>query len=368
MITSRSKVWLLEDSPLEARLAADALEDKCDLELFTEGTAVVERLMVARPDVMVLDWVVPGLSGLEVCRFVRQHHDRLQLPILMLTADARESALVESFEAGASDFVTKPYRPSELAARVEILAGVSRLAIAAEDRHNEEAALLARDAASAESAVLRKDKYIGILGHDLRNPLNAIVVAAKLLGARPADAGRHAERIHRSAGRMALMIRDLLDFARGRFTSGVPIVRVPADLHKICSDVIDELGLVNPERELHLVASGDSTGAWDADRLTQAISNLVGNAIEHGRSIVKLTIVGHPSEVAVTVHNSGPQIPPSEVPDLFEPFRTRDRSGAGLGLGLYIVREIARAHGGDVTVESTSGAGTSFTLTIPRAA
>ena len=366
------RVWLLEDSALEAGLVTGALSPRCSLALFSDGGALLEQLGTDRgPELLILDCVLPGLSGLEVCRFVRETRDRVELPILMLTANNSEEILLECLEAGANDFVTKPFRAPELLARVQTLSGMSRSAIEARQQEHERASALVKDAEGAaarmQTELLQRDRHIGILGHDLRNPLSAIVMAAQSLERSPDVSGQKARRIQRSAARMALMIKDILDFARGQLTGSVPTLLVPADLGAICRDVVDELSVAHPGREIRLEVLGDVTGRWDPDRLLQAISNLVGNAVEHSESIVTIRVSGSEATVAVAVHNAGPEIPPAELPHLFEAFRKRDQNSSGLGLGLYIVKEIARAHRGTATVESTAIGGTTFTIVIPRA-
>ena len=235
------------------------------------------------------------MSGIEVCRFVRQTRDRITLPILMLTGNTSEEVLIECLESGANDFVTKPFRAPELLARVETLGGVSRQAAVSRQREAARTAALLRDAEDATNKVhaklVEQDRYIGILGHDLRNPLSAIVVAAAMLERKPDSVTQRAGRIQRSAARMALMINDVLDFARGRLDSGVPITPRSADMRAICADIVDELGVANPGREIGLEVTGDVSGVWDPDRLQQAISNLVGNALEHSDSVVTIRVI-----------------------------------------------------------------------------
>jgi signal transduction histidine kinase len=373
MTTSPWRVWLLEDSALEAGFAMKALESRCHLAVFSDGGALLEQLaMESEPELLVLDYVLPGLSGIEVCRFVRQTRDRVTLPILMLTGNSSEDLLIECLEAGANDFVTKPFRAPELLARVETLGGVSRHAALSRQKHAADTAALVRGAEEAAQRVhakmVEQDRYIGILGHDLRNPLSAIMMAAAMLERNPDSVTRRAARIRRSAARMALMISDVLDFARGRLDSGVPIQPRPTDMRAICADIVDELGEAHPDREIMFEVNGDVTGVWDPDRLQQAISNLVGNALEHSDSVVTIRMVGADANVAVMVHNAGAAIPAADIPLLFEAFRKRNQHGTGLGLGLYIVKEIARAHGGTASVDSTDACGTTFTIVVPRTA
>lgn len=272
------RVWILEDSAIEAKLAASVLNSSCELTFFTEGGSLLERLATGgAPELLVLDYALPDMSGLEVCRFVRRARDRVSLPVLMLTASGDEKTLLDCFRAGANDFVTKPFRPAELVVRVENLTEMSRSSLSSRtnERESAQASLAtARDAtAAARAHITQKDRYIGILGHDLRNPLSAIITAARLLEMKPDAVPRNASRIQRSAQRMAVMIRDILDFARGRLTQGIPVTVSLTSLRRICGDVVDELTVANPGREIHLDISEEVSGLWDGDRLQQAISN-----------------------------------------------------------------------------------------------
>jgi len=223
-------------------------------------------------------------------------------------------------------------------------------------------------------AVLFRERVMGMLGHDLSNPLSAVRGLTALLLRRDglgADAGEVLEQIDLAARRMSEMIGTLLDFSRARFTD-LPIQRDPTDLAAVCARVIREIQAARPGRAIELEARGGGQGQWDGARVAQALSNLVGNALVHGAGDrpVRVTVDddGGPT-VTVAVTNEGPAIPPELVPALFEPFRRGPAAASGrvpgLGLGLYIVRQIAVAHGGSVAVESSETA-TTFTLRLPR--
>jgi signal transduction histidine kinase len=164
------------------------------------------------------------------------------------------------------------------------------------------------------------------------------------------------------------MIRDLLEYAKTS-VGGFPYRPVEADLRRLCDTTIEELRTIHPERTITVDVRGDLTGRWDPDRLKQALLNLIGNAIEHGADgPVDIRLEGSDGEVVVAVHNDGDPIPPSVLPVLFEPFRRGDGTAHGLGLGLYIVREIIRSHGGAIEVRSSAREGTTFISHWPRAA
>jgi len=219
-----------------------------------------------------------------------------------------------------------------------------------------------------------RDELLAVLGHDLRNPLHAITLSADLLLRRANLGGATTSvvRIKQAADRIKGVITDLLDFARTRFRGGLPVARDAVDLAEVAREVVEELAVANPERELTTAVSGDATGHWDQSRLAQMLSNLVGNAIQYGSAEdpVRLWIDGRDGEVEVRVHNRGNPIPADVMPTLFEPFRrgrsTEQSTGNNLGLGLYIAQQIAIAHGARLEVDSTEADGTTFRVRLPR--
>lgn len=222
------------------------------------------------------------------------------------------------------------------------------------------------------------DTILGVVGHDLRNPLGAIHMSAALLQKRGGLEGwqaRTVERMRSSAGRMGRIIADLLSYTRTRLGSGIPIHRGGADLRAVVQRVVDELRAANPDREILVEApdGADLAGAWDPDRLEQVASNLVSNAVDHGDpdTPVRVALAAAEGEVTLTVRNAGPGLPPETMEHLFEPFcrppDERSRKASGLGLGLYICREIVRGHGGEISALASDGE-MAVTVVLPRAA
>jgi len=226
-----------------------------------------------------------------------------------------------------------------------------------------------------------RDLFLAILGHDLRNPLNSIAVSAQMLphlGAPDApEAVGLAAQIATNTQVMARMIADLLDYTRTRLGAGMPVKPAPTDLGALCRELFDEFRTAHPDREIRFASAGDLRGEWDADRLRQAISNLLGNAVQHGAPDrpVDLRLVGEdPHLVRVVVRNGGPPIPPGDISRIFDPLvrgsaasgQPRGSRPGSIGLGLYIAREIARSHGGGIDVASTDPEGTTFTVRLPR--
>ncbi|WP_158933241.1 sensor histidine kinase KdpD [Acidisphaera sp. S103] len=220
-----------------------------------------------------------------------------------------------------------------------------------------------------------RELFLGILGHDLRNPLSAITGLAELQ-LRVKTPERHAQfssQILVSARRMSHMISDLLELARVRLGSGIIIHRTPTSLRRICNTVVAEMQAVFPNRVVQTNGDDELPGEWDEHRLSQVISNLVSNAVQHGavNSAVTLTAKRSGDGAEVSVHNEGIPIPPDMIPKLFDSFYRLDEDvgshANGLGLGLYISKEIIAAHGGTIEVRSSAEEGTTFIVRLPKA-
>ncbi len=224
-----------------------------------------------------------------------------------------------------------------------------------------------REYEAARTARFR-EHLLGIVSHDLRNPLTAIVTSAQLLlryGELPDRQGRVVGRIATSADRMARMIDDLLDFARTRLGGEFPIHPRRIDLRQICEQTVEELEFAYT-RPVKIEAEGDHWGDWDPDRMAQVISNLAGNGLQHGEGEVSVFLHGEPEVVVFQTHNGGAPIPKEVLPHIFEPGRRGDARSGGLGLGLFIVQQIVLAHGGSIEVRSSEADGTVFTVVLPR--
>jgi signal transduction histidine kinase len=221
--------------------------------------------------------------------------------------------------------------------------------------------------------VVLRERMAGVLGHDLRNPLTTVRMGVESLVERedlPADAHSQLARIASASLRMQEMIDTLLDFTRARSLGSIPISPVPTDVSELARAVVDEVQSAWPKRTIQLECRGDPHVVWDPGRMAQVISNLIINALTYGDPSVPVEVLVEATAdpVVVTVHNTGPVIPPEILPVLFEPFRRGavDRSPHGLGLGLYIVEQLVKAHDGTVTVQSTTQEGTTFTVRLPR--
>jgi signal transduction histidine kinase len=229
----------------------------------------------------------------------------------------------------------------------------------------------------SEDLAYSKEMFLAILGHDLRTPLGAVLTSAKFMletQELKEPTLTLTSRIASSATRMVHMIGDLLDFTRSRLGGGIPIVRAPAVMGKVVHDVVDEIAAAHPGRTVQVDARGEQKGEWDCARITQALTNLVGNALEHGRkaAVVTVAVAGDDQEVTVAIHNRGAAIPSDQLNGIFNPMKSREPTAASgrptgnLGLGLYIADRIVNAHNGRIAVESSEEHGTTFTVHLPR--
>lgn len=216
-----------------------------------------------------------------------------------------------------------------------------------------------------------KERFLAILGHDLRTPIGAILMSAQFL----ADTGDRSEQdlkivktVERSARRMKDMVSALIDFARTRFGDAIPVEPREMDVGDMLRDVVSEVGASHPKSKPQLETSGPLRGQWDCERLTQAVTNLISNAVDHGKDsgAIHVAARGSDREVVITVHNEGPAIPRDRLRRIFEAGTTNDPDRRHLGLGLYIVDRIVAAHGGTIDVESSEDHGTAFTVRLPK--
>jgi signal transduction histidine kinase len=229
----------------------------------------------------------------------------------------------------------------------------------------------------AESVDNTREQFLAILGHDLRNPLGAILMGASVLMKHEGlddHYARVATRIFNSADRMGRLVHDLLDFTRTRLGGDIPLSKKPVDLGELSGQLVAELAAVHPGCRVHFDARGDLAGTWDGDRLAQALSNLVANAMEHGcdDGLVAIDAFADEDAAVVRIHNQGPPIPEETQRQIFQPMMRRpgrartDKNPSGLGLGLYIAHQIVTAHGGSIALRSVEAEGTTFTVRVPR--
>jgi signal transduction histidine kinase len=361
-------ILIVDDAPTNLVAYRAALESLGrDIVTATSGPDAIALLDRRQFSLVLIDVRMPGMDGFATVERLRDQLDSLT-PVIFITGDADPEAMRRAYEFGAVDFLVKPVPTEILRGKVRNLLVLYDQGIELERR----AALLMEQhqrIVEADARLQRKDTNIGILAHDLRNPLTAIVTGADMLARLPdaSEKGRRiAQRINRSARRMTALIRDILDYTQGRLGGGLRLKRQPTDLAALSHSVVDEIRAGHPTACIEVDTAGRLTGDWDPARIEQALSNLLTNAVQHGGPNVRLIASGDAQDrVVVTVRNGGAPIPQEQLAGVFDAFTKGDGSADGLGLGLFIVREIAHAHRGSVAVTSDAD-GTVFTFSLPR--
>lgn len=352
--------FLIVDDTEENLVALEALLRRDGLEVLKakSGAEALELLLVHDVALALLDVQMPEMNGFELAELMRGSARTKHIPIIFVTAGARDPQRVfAGYEAGAVDFLFKPIDPHVLKSKADVFFELHRTKIA-----------LAND-------LRMHEMFVGVLGHDLRNPLSSIMTGARFLERKDPDETqlRTLKRILSSASRMNDMIEQLLDLTRARLAGGLGFVRARRglDVAELVVRAVDELRVAVPGRLVAVATAGDCRSVGDATRLLQVFSNLVSNALHHGakEGAVTVNVAGTPEEIVVAVRNDG-VITPELLPQIFDPFRgaRRTSTSKGLGLGLFISRQIVDAHGGTISVTSTPTTGTTFTVRMPRSA
>ncbi len=390
---ARARLTPVPASPSDADVATEAeilvvdgdLATRASLRKLLSGHARVveastpgEALSAAtrgEPAAVIVDVDLAG-SGLALVSELRRLDATKTVPVLFLTSGPTDVATEHhGYALGALGYLPKPIDADLVRTKLELLLTLFRHGVELRRRERmitrQHAEILAAKAALEEVAAASraKDLYMGVLGHDLRTPLGAILMSSRMMLMRESLSVEDREsvaRIARNGERMSALIRDILDYTRGQAHGGIAVSPRATDMADICQAMIDEAQLLHPDRSMRFERGGELRGSWDRERVEQVVSNLLTNALHHGKGDIVVRAQGLPTEVHVSVHNHGAPIDPAIVPTLFEPFRRGSASTVGLGLGLYIVREILRAHRGSVAVESSEATGTIFQTRWPR--
>lgn len=364
--------FLLVDDVNENLVALEALLRRDGLEILTarSGTEALELVLVHDFALAFIDVQMPEMSGFELAELMRGSERSRHVPIIFVTAGGWEPhRIFKGYESGAVDFLFKPIEAHILRHKAEVFFELYRQRQLLSEQIAERERLIHE----VQETLRLNEMFAAALGHDLRSPLSAIMTGAALLISRGDDKTMAiGNRILSSGSRMARMIEQLLDLSRARLGGGIPVTPADMQLKDVAEKVVAEHQAASPGREVTLETMGALEGSWDEPRLAQVLSNLIGNALEHGVSDTPITVRADgtsPREVVLTVNNMG-QIPEQELPHLFEPFRSGRQAGRrseGLGLGLYIVDQLVRAHEGTVRVTSNERDGTTFEVRLPRA-
>jgi signal transduction histidine kinase len=394
----RATVLVVEDHPDLSRFVADVLSPHYRIVTAGDGQEGLERTLELRPDLVLSDVMMPRMSGDELLREIRSRPELESIPVVLLTAKADDGFRVDMLRRGAQDFLTKPFSPEELQARVANLVSIKRtrellsgelsgtlrsleeLAREVSTRRQElevavESMRVARDHAEQASKV--KTNFLRLVSHELRTPLTAIILQLQLLQ-RHRSAGlsvkelESVRKMSSAAGRLQDLIESLLEHAR--MESGrLHVEKGPLDLQNIAMDVLDEARLRAEEKSLELtctIAAPLSPLESDRRLVRLIVSNLVDNAIKFtSRGSVEVRLEEGEGEHRIVVRDTGMGIPAAMHRSIFEPFEQLEpvsrKHTPGVGLGLALVHEMVGALGGRIDLNSEVGEGSTFTVRLP---
>ncbi len=365
---------LIVDDRQENRLAFSSLLAPLGQEVVeaSSGDEALRLLLQGRFSVVLLDVEMPGLSGLETAALIRNRPATSHLPIIFVTAQSHGAQdLLKGYSQGAVDYLLKPIDPDILCAKVKSFVD---LFVRGELLRVRERELAERRRAELEAqrAAEFEQQASAIMGHDIRNPL-AVIRATAQLGLRTSgECGRHEKafaRILASTQQIQRISETFLDFTRVRVGQGLSLRREQSCIAELARKVLQDFETVHPSRRFRLLAPDRIEGHWDPTRLAQVLTNLLDNALKHGDPQGEIRVEVRPlgDSVELCVENDGAVVDEARLAKLFAPYASSDlQSGRrSLGLGLFIVREITCAHGGEVCAERIEDRGMRFRVTIP---
>ena len=365
----RGRVLLADDNADMRAYVRRLLAAEYEVEAVGDGHAALEALLARPFDLLLSDVMMPGLDGFGLLQAVRADLRLAGLPVVLLSARAGEGAAVEGLEARADDYLIKPFAARELLARVRTHLELGRARRDAQRAAGREAALT--------DANRRKEDFLAMLAHELRNPLGPLRNALHVLQLRDdADTVRRVrDLMDRQVQHLTRMVNDLLDWARvarGKVTLSVERL----DLAALARDVAEDQRAAFAAARVELRVHAPATPLWvcgDAVRLTQVLANLLDNARKFtpAGGQVDLELTAAAGEAQLTVRDNGIGVEPELLPQLFESFvqadRSLDRAAGGLGMGLALVRGLVELHGGRVeAVSGGLGAGSEFRVILAR--
>ncbi len=356
-------VLIVDDIP-QNLVAMEALLARPGLHILkaASGRQALEQLLTHEVALALLDVNMPEMDGFELAELIRGNPKTRSIPLIFITAALREtSGIFRSYRAGAVDFMHKPFDPEILRSKVDVFVELYT-----------QRKQMALQLTELKKALQVNEMFTAVLGHDLRNPLTTVLNGAELITLMT-DHGKvqnTAQLIQSSGRRMNMMINQLLDAAIAR-SGEIKLKLAQHDYVEISERIINEFLDLHESRDIHLQCKGESMATFDADRVAQILSNLIGNALQHGATGEPITVHIDGSDKAhidISVHNGG-HIEACRLAEIFKPYQSvqgEDRRTSGLGLGLYIVKHFVEAHGGKVAVRSSPTEGTFFDIHLPR--
>jgi signal transduction histidine kinase len=382
------EILLVDDNPANLDLLLQFLTSLgFRVRVATNGLRALTTAQNFLPDIILLDVNMPELNGYEVCRALKADPSTREIPVLFLSALGEPVDKVRAFGCGAADYVTKPFQLEEVVARLRLHLKLSRLQgelarrnaelVRQRDESEEFRRVSEAERARAEESEKVKSRFVASVTHELRTPLNAVIgytemIQEEMAGERP-DVARDLGRIRTAAGHLLSLINDILDFSRiearrlDLYLEDFDVASVLADVR----DAIHPLMTKNGNRFEERVAADVGSMRADVMRTRQILLNLLGNAAKFTeKGTVSLRAEAEGDYVLFWVTDTGPGMTPVQLDRLFKPFSQAEvstsRRYGGSGLGLVISRQLAQLMGGEITVESAEGQGSTFTVRLPR--
>ncbi|QOX77390.1 response regulator [Trichlorobacter lovleyi] len=388
MPENRGTILVVDDTPANLQLLESILQEKgYQVRAAISGQMALKAVRHQPPDIILLDINMPEMNGFEVCRALKGDQQHAGIPVIFVSAAVDTADKLHAFEEGGVDYVTKPFQPLEVLARVETHLALARAKITLERQNSAlEQALLERTRMQeqlleakerAEAADRIKSAFLATMSHELRTPLNSIIgftglLLQELAGPLNAEQAKQLGMVKNSAQHLLSLISDVLDISKieaGQLT----VVAEPFNLTEVIRSVVQTVRPLAEKKGLQLaleLADDPVSITGDQRRVEQVLLNLLSNAVKFTeQGTVKVTSVREGNSCLTTVTDTGIGIQPEDLPALFRPFHQIDtglsRRYEGTGLGLSICKKLVELMGGTILVESIPGAGSCFGFTLP---
>jgi signal transduction histidine kinase len=386
-----SKLLIVDDLPENLRALDALIRDEARLVFqASSGEEALSLMLEHEFALAILDVQMPGMDGFELAELMRGTERTRNIPIVFVSAAGRElNYAFKGYEQGAVDFLYKPLDPDAVRSKVNVFVTLDqqrremRRQMEALERSRREQETLLRELNKTQEELQRslrmRDDFMSLVAHELRTPLNTLFLETQMRSLQlkrgnlpafnPEQMGNMIKRDERQIKAMIRLIDDMLDVSRMK--SGTLSIRPgKVELMGLLERVVNDLALQASAAgsTLQLSAHGPVEGFWDEFRIEQVIVNLLTNALRYGGGgQVELSVHEIGCNVRIDVRDHGKGIAPDFIDRIFEPYERGAKSGEpkGLGLGLYISRQLATSHGGELTVQSEPGQGATFSLLLP---
>lgn len=382
----RQKILIVDDNPKNRAICEEIFEEDFDLIHAEDGTTALELIRERNPDVVLLDVMMPGINGYEVCQRMKADTETGHIPVIIVSAKGQTDEIIEGFDSRADDYIVKPFVNSELRARVRATLRLKE----AQDELQQANRKLHEHTRKLEEANERlkeldriKAGFTAMLVHDLRSPLSVVQVTLQMLESDALVAQSEYQTLIReslaSCNELFELTSDLMEIFRSETTTMVlSLTRI--GLQRLVEEPFRQATVLAKKKDISLelrLPEESPIIRADSYKLQRALTNLLSNAVKftpRGGTISMLVDVRHPEvgeeaspEVLIEVIDSGDGIPPHDLPFIFDPYyqANTQNSGMGSGLGLAIVKRIIAAHGGEVSVKSKLGQGSCFAIRLP---